>query len=73
MNLIFSSFHFNPVANKSHAVKLETYLHNIYVALCSAKDNNLDDDVALIITPDTKPVIPDDFKNQLTKKTLKKK
>ena len=70
MNLIFSSFHFNPVANKSHAVKIETYLHNIYVALCSAKDNNPEDDVALIITPDTNPVIPDDFKNQLSKKNI---
>ena len=70
MNLIFSSFHFNPTANKSHAVKLETYLHNIYVALCSAKDNNPEDDVALIITPETSPVIPSVFKEQLNKKNI---
>lgn len=70
MNLIFSSFHFNPEANKSHAVKLETYLHNIYVALCSAKDNNPNDDVALIITPETKPVMPSDFLQKLEKKNV---
>jgi len=61
MNLIFSSFHYNPEANKSHSVKLETYLENIVVALISAKRNNPDDSVELIVTENTLPLLPEYF------------
>ncbi len=64
-NLIFTSFHWNPKANTAHAVAIETYLKNIFVALVSAKRNNPNDDVCLIVTEQTKNRLPDFYEGVL--------
>lgn len=70
MNLIFTSFQYKPSANKAHNIPLDIYLKNIFSSLYSAKFYNKNDDVALIVTQETRKLLPDSFvelcnKNQI--------
>lgn len=70
MNLIFTSFHYNPEANKAHSIPLEIYLKNIFVSLVSAKKLNEKDDVALVVTPETFNLLPKEFKEELEQENV---